>query len=165
MNPDDGTTIGASPGGVVIHRLRTDCAIAMRPDGARLLSAVAEGAPERVYLALNEVRGAQDATVLRVYLELSEGAATDKHIEFFAGDVGLYGLRRASVAAADHVAQGLRFVLDITAFFQHLRSAGLTAAGGLAVSIRIRRTLPVEAAIAIGQIVIFREDYRDTPRQ
>jgi tyrosinase len=156
----DGEVIGTSPGEVAIHRSRTDSRVqlssgAVQTIATRLSGAVGKNPTEHVYLALDGIRGTQDASALSVYLL----PASDGPAEFFAGTVGLYGLRRASVRTATGSAHGLRFVLDVTPFFRDVIHASASRVDEVIVSIRLRRELPVTAAVVIGRIVLFHKDH------
>lgn len=154
---EDGEVIGTSSGEVVVRRLRTDVAVRLNAGtlqgiAARLSGARDKHPAEHVYLALDAIRGTQDASTLSVYIELPEN-----HGEYFAGTVGLYGLRLATVAAENASEKGLRFVLDVTPFFQGLDVAHAGSSEELVVSIRLRRELPERAAVVIGRLVVFRK--------
>jgi tyrosinase len=163
MNPPkDSELMGLSSGEVVIDGPRTDTRVKLSPAAiqsvvARLSSAADELPTARVYLALENVQGTHDASVLRVYLGLPEDAAASQR-EFHAGSVALYGLRRASVRHAGSSAQGLEFILDITPFFKGLPPASASLADELIVSIRPHHELPAGSPVVIGRIRIFRED-------
>ena len=113
--------------------------------------------PDQLYLKLENVRGTQDATVLRVYLELPPTADQDTQRSQFVGSVALFGLRRASVKDGAHGGAGLTFVLDISPFVDALYvqkklsgqqiKVDLEAAGGQAPS----------SPIEVGRVSIYRQ--------
>ncbi|HEU4416265.1 MAG TPA: tyrosinase family protein, partial [Candidatus Angelobacter sp.] len=81
--------------------------------------------PDRVFLNLENVRGLSDATALQVYVGVPAGAKPADHPEQLAGSVGLFGVRKASLAEGEHAGQGLTFALEITNIVDalHLKNA------------------------------------------
>lgn len=133
-----GHVMGASPGEVAVHQLRTDARLKLRPGAA---DGLVKSPSDRVYLVLDHVRGTRDAAVLHVHLALPGDEASDR----FMGAFGPYGLRRASAA------DGLQFSLDVTPFFEDFEGAS-----EIIVSLRLRRELPVEEATVIGRVLLYR---------
>jgi tyrosinase len=169
--PKDSVLLGMSSGEVVIDGPRTDTRVTLSPAAiqslvSRLSSAVEEPPAARVYLALEDVQGTHDASILRVHLELPKDTAKHQR-EFHAGSVALYGIRRASLRHAGSSARGLGFILDITPFFKGLSPARSSLADEIIVSIRPHGGLPAGTTVVIGQIRIFREDHEagSAPRQ
>jgi tyrosinase len=160
--PEEGEVIGATSGELVVHRLRTDAPLRLGPGTLRSVAARLSGAREKtpaehVYLVLEGIRGKQDASALSVYIELPEGSAHGAQAAYFAGTVGLYGLRLASVVKENEPPQGLRFVLDVTPFFRTLHMANAASSDELVVSIRLRRELPETAPVVIERVVMSRK--------
>lgn len=78
----------------------------------------------RLYLALESVRGTAPSPLLRVYVNLPEGADPLGHPECLAGSLTLFGLNVASDVASGHGGNGLGYTLDITDLAQRLADAG-----------------------------------------
>lgn len=157
--PEEGEVLGTTSGELVVHRLRTDARLRLnagklRSVAARISAAREKTPAEHVYLILDGIRGKQDASALSVYIELPEGGA---QAEYFAGTVGLYGLRLASVAKEKEPPQGLRFVLDVTPFFRTLHIANAASSDELVISIRLRKELPESAAVVVERVVMSRK--------
>ena len=113
--------------------------------------------PDRVFLNLENVRGASDPHVLSVYINLPEGARPGDRPELLAGSVGLFGLRSASFKDSKHAGQGLNFVLDITKIVDALHLKNSLEVDSLKVTIVPRRAVPGEARITVGRISIYRQ--------
>jgi tyrosinase len=113
--------------------------------------------PDRVYLNLENVRGTRDATALSVFINLPEGSNPADHPELLAGTVGLFGLRRATVASGQHVGGGLNFLLDISPIVDQLHLGGALTADALRVTIVPNRAVPDDADVVIGRVSVYRE--------
>lgn len=124
---------------------------------ASLAAAAARPAPDRVYLNLENVRGTRDATALSVFVNLPEGSNPADHPELLAGTVGLFGLRRASVAGGQHVGGGLSFLLDISPIVDQLHLGGALTADTLRVTIVPNRPVPDTADVVVGRVSVYRE--------
>ncbi|MCU1348762.1 MAG: tyrosinase [Acidobacteria bacterium] len=114
-------------------------------------------APDRVFLNLEDVRGLNDATAFRVYVNLPEGASPADHPERLAGTITLFGVRKATAADGDHGGQGLTFVLEITKIVDELHLNDALDVDKLDVRIVPINPVPEEAKVSIGSISIFRQ--------
>ena len=128
-----------------------------RKVAASLMAAPEPGAPDRVFLNLENVRGFSDATAFRVYVDLPEGARPADHPERLAGGVALFGVRKASLADEEHAGQGLNFVLEITKIVDALHLNKALDVDALNVRIVPVRPVPEEAQVSIGRVSIFRQ--------
>lgn len=124
---------------------------------ASLANAAETAAPDRVYLNLENVRGTHDASVLSVYVNLPKGANPKNHPELLAGSVGLFGLRRASMAGGRQGGQGLSFILDITKIVDSLYLNKKLDVSSLHVTVLPHRAVPDRAKITVGRISLYRE--------
>src|SRR5437764_6605483 len=93
--------VGANQTALPIRGSGARTTVKLDPDvrgkvAASLARARETAAPDRVFLNLENVRGARDSFVLSVYINLPEGAKPSEHPELLAGSVGLFGLRTAS---------------------------------------------------------------------
>jgi tyrosinase len=124
---------------------------------ASLAAAADTGAPDRVFLNLENVRGLSDATSVSVYVGLADGEAPADHPERRAGSLSMFGLRKASLVDEEHAGKGLTFVLEITKIIDALHLAGGLTADQLDVRIVPTRPVPQGAGITIGRVSIFRQ--------
>lgn len=122
-----------------------------------LLGASLEALPDRVYLKLENIRGTAGGAVFEVFVELPDTPPPGGVSSFHAGSVGLFGLRRASVADGQHAGSGLTFILDITRNVDQLHLARRLEAGTLRVSLVPAQPLPENADITVGRVSVFRE--------
>jgi len=120
-------------------------------------AAAAQPAPDRIFLNLENVRGANDATAFNVYINVPEGDDPAKHPELKAGTIALFGVRKASVADSQHAGDGLTFVLEITHVIDTLHLAGALNVSQLHVQLVPVNPVPEAAQISIGRISVFRQ--------
>ena len=123
----------------------------------RSAAAAALPAPDRIFLNLENVRGANDATAFNVYINVPEGDDPAKHPELKAGTIALFGVRKASVADSQHAGDGLTFVLEITHVIDTLHLAGALNVSQLHVQLVPVNPVPEAAQISIGRISVFRQ--------
>jgi tyrosinase len=124
---------------------------------ASLAARSLESVPDRVYLNLENVRGTHDATALSVFINLPEGSNPADHPDLLAGTVGLFGLRRATVASGQHVGGGLNFLLDISPIVDQLHLGGALNTDALRVTIVPNRPMPDDSNVVVGRVSIYRE--------
>ncbi|HEX6705267.1 MAG TPA: tyrosinase family protein [Albitalea sp.] len=155
--------LGASAGAVQVSGAGTG-PIGVRLDAGvqklvsqSLRDAAPSNLPDQVYLKLENVRGTLDATVLGVYVDLPEGASLTQRGRQHAGDVGLFGLRRASAKDGAHGGAGLTFVLDVSEWIDKLHLESKLAAGSVHISLLPRRELPGQSKIEVGRISLYRQ--------
>jgi tyrosinase len=120
-------------------------------------AAAARPAPDRIFLNLENVRGANDATSFNVYINVPEGDDPTKHPELKAGTIALFGVRKATMADAQHAGDGLTFVLEITHVIDTLHLAGALNVSQLHVRLVPVNPVPDAARISIGRISVFRQ--------
>jgi len=154
--------VGASQPAIPIGRTGASASVKLdagvrRKVSASLAQASETAPPDRVYLNLENVRGAHDASVLSVYINLPKGAKPSDHPELLAGSVGLFGLRQASLRDGEHAGEGLDFVLDITKIVDALHLNHTLDSDSLQVSIVPHREVPDAAQITVGRISIYRQ--------
>lgn len=156
--------VGANQGALAIKGSEIRTTVKLDPDvrgkvSASLASASETAQPDRVFLNLENVRGTHDASVLSVYINLPEGANPSDHPEHLAGSIGLFGLRRASLADAGHGGQGLNFVLEITEAFDALHLDDSLDVDALQVRIVPQEPAPEQADITVGRVSIYRQGH------
>jgi len=122
------------------------------------LAAASEAAPpDRVILNLESVRGARDAHVLSVFINLPSGAKPADHPELLAGSVALFGLGEASSDTGPHGGQGLNFSMDITKTIDAMHLNNALDTDSLDISLVPNRVVTPEGKVTVGKISIFRK--------
>lgn len=157
--------LGANTGPVQISNSgHTAVEVALHPvvqknvvQSLKLASTIA--LPDELYLKLENVRGTQDATVLRVYVDLPPQADQTKQRAQFVGSVGLFGLRRASTKDGAHGGAGLTFILDISRFVDTLFVENKLSADSIQVSVESSSGLPQSNHIEVGRVSIYRQPF------
>jgi tyrosinase len=122
-------------------------------------SAFAAGAPkepDRVFLNLENIKGANDAAVFQVYVNLPPNADPAAHPECLAGAVSLFGAKKASREDAPHGGNGLTSVLDITDIVDalHLNNQALDH---LNVRFVPRNRIAPEDKVSVGRVSVYRQ--------
>ena len=104
---DNAELVGANSGPLQIKSSGARASVKLDPDVRSKVSDSLEAAtdtlPDRVYLQLENVRG--PGTRIRLNVSVNQKRA---------GNVALFGLRRASLKDGEHGGEGLTYVLDIT---------------------------------------------------
>lgn len=152
---DDNIAVQAE--GIELSLTPAPAAAAVAEWAGTLPTGGAPGPAIRMHVALEHVRGTNDATVLRVFLRPAEPQPGHEAGETFLASAGLYGLRRAS-APGD--GEGLHCQLDVTAHAALLLRAMRAQAGRLALAIRPHRPMPEGTGIAIGRVSLWAEKFR-----
>ena len=153
--------VGATRGAVPVHGAEVHASVELSAAADRRASAGLLGAdprPERLFLNLENVRGSSDAAAFRVYVGLPPGARPEQHPEHLAGNIALFGVRKASLPTDEHGGQGLTFVLEITRLMGAIARGGLGEAGK-ALGVRLVPVRPItpSAQVSIGRISISRQ--------
>ena len=113
--------------------------------------------PDRVFLNLENVRGVNDATTFKVYINVPDGEDPAKYPSHLAGSIALFGVRKATLANQQHAGNGITFVLEITKVIDSLHLAGNFDANQLNVRLVPMRPVPDAAQISIGKISVYRQ--------
>ncbi|MBV9016027.1 MAG: tyrosinase family protein [Alphaproteobacteria bacterium] len=122
-------------------------------------NAFAAGAPkepDRVFLNLENIKGANDAAVFHVYVNLPPGADPAGHPEYLAGTVSLFGVKKASREDDPHGGNGITEALDITHIVDalHLNNQALDH---LNVRFVPRTRIRPEDKISVGRVSVYRQ--------
>lgn len=162
--PKQPELLGASAGSFSLRGRGTQTAVRLdtseqRKTVASLTNASITALPDRIFLKLENVRGTSDATVLGVYVHPTADAQPDEDEQFLAGNVALFGLRRASVPDGQHGGEGLTFIVDITHIVDQLHLTNTLNSDSLQVSLVPDRPLPAAADIQVGRISIYRQAF------
>ena len=162
--PKQTELLGASAGPLRLGERGTQTSVKLdtgvrRKAVASLVKASETALPDKAFLKLENVRGTFDATVLDVYVNLPENVKPGESETLLAGNVALFGLRRASVQDGQHAGEGLTFILDITHIIDQLHLANALDGDSLQVNIVPNRPLPDEAEIQVGRISVYRQAF------
>src|SRR5256885_15431484 len=79
--------------------------------------------------------------------------------QYLAGNIALFGLRRASMKDGQHAGEGLTFILDATPVIDQLHLKNEFDVESLQVSVIPADPLPENADITVGRISIYREGF------
>jgi tyrosinase len=162
--PKQTELLGASEGPLHMDKGATQASIKLdtivrRKTVASLANASETGLPDKTFLKLENVRGAFDASVLGVYVDLPENDGAGDSRQYLAGSVALFGMRRASVKDGQHGGEGLTFVLDVTPFIDQLHLANAMEVDSLRVNVVPDRPLPDGAEITVGRVSLYRQAF------
>lgn len=105
-------------GGVVTTRVELQA-----PTGPALEGVEEDAASSRVYLHIENIRGAEPMPHL-VYINLPEEADPAEHPERLAGSLPMFGLPEASGEDPEHPGSGLQYSLDITGIVERFEDEG-----------------------------------------
>ncbi|MBV9826884.1 MAG: tyrosinase family protein [Alphaproteobacteria bacterium] len=156
--------VGATQESLRLSGTETTAAVTLDPAVRRkavasfAVTGASTTAPDRVFLNLENVRGLNDATAFKVYVNLPDGAEPAQHPDNLAGTIALFGVRKASVADDQHAGDGLTFVLEITHVVDKLHLSGAFNADQLHVRLVPLHPVPEAAQISIGRISVFRQN-------
>nr|WP_295922848.1 hypothetical protein [uncultured Dyadobacter sp.] len=152
--------IGTVPHPVAITGGGTDVQLAITPDGLKKLSATHSAATDaiakgHIYLALENILGTRDATILKIYVSFREDALRDDRL--LTGSVSLFGLRRASAGKGDNKGAGLDILLDITPTVTGVPAVKAGESYEMRIGIVPEAELPGSSDIVIGKISLYLE--------
>ena len=130
----------------------------VRRSSLRASGLVAGGAPDRVFLNLENVRGLADSTAFQVYVGLPDGANPADHPERLAGSIALFGVRKASLARRRTRWSGPHFRVW-TSRTSSTNCTSTTLSTSTRSPVRIVPVKPVseDAQVSIGRVSIFRQ--------
>jgi tyrosinase len=152
--------VGANRGSLPVQGADIRTSVALNPEALRRVSAslFADAAvPDRVFLNLENVRGSTDAVAFRVYVGLPPGSEPEQHPEHQAGNIALFGVRKASLPTEEHGGEGLTFVLEITKVVDALQLGKVVGVDALEVRLVPVRPIAASAQVSIGRISISRQ--------
>jgi len=154
--------VGANQAPLAVGAFGAHTTVTLHPDVLRKMNASLTAAsqtapPDRVILNLENVRGARDAHVLSVFINLPPDAKPGDHPELLAGSVALFGLRDASSGTGAHGGEGLNFALDISKVIDALHLRNALDTNSIDVTIVPHQRVPDAAQITIGRISIYRQ--------
>jgi tyrosinase len=160
--PANSELMGSNKGKVSIMGAGARTVVTLAPEvrqkfTASLDTASLSAPPDHVYLALENIRGTRDATVLNAYINVPEGKNPKDFPDLFAGSVALFGLRKASSTSGEHAGDGLSFTLDITKIADQLHLNKELKSDAVQVSIVPSRLLPEKTDITIGRVTVYRK--------
>lgn len=94
------------------------------PTGPGRRAAVAETAPPRIYLNLENVSGPRHATSYSLYVNLPPDESAAHHPELLAGNMPLFGLAEASSSNEQHPGSGLHYAYEVGDIVRKLQDRG-----------------------------------------
>jgi tyrosinase len=112
--------------------------------------------PDRVFLNLENIKGANDAAVFYVYLAVPAGEDPKDHPERLAGVVSLFGIGKATRVDGAHGGNGISQTFDVTDLVDRLHLDGDI---GKDVDIRIvpRSLIGPDDDIVIDRVSLYRQ--------
>jgi len=154
--------VGASEGAIPISGAEARTAVKLdaavhRKVAASLLAANVGGAPDRVFLNVENVRAKTDGAALRVYVGVPDGDDPAAHPELLAGTIGVFGVRKASLRDGKHAGDGITYVFDVTRIVDALHLQNRFDVGSLPVRIVPVVPVPDSTQLSIGRVSIYRE--------
>ena len=92
---------------------------------AMALGAAPAGAPDRVFLNLENIRSQSDAAMFYVYVNLPRGADPEEYPDHLAGTISMFGVSKATAPQGTTGGSGVNASLDITSIMDklHLNNA------------------------------------------
>ncbi|WP_027581707.1 tyrosinase family protein [Bradyrhizobium sp. Ai1a-2] len=128
--------------------------LSVRPQAA---PGAAPQAPDRVYLALENITSTTDAGVFNVYVNLPKGANPAEHPENLAGVVSLFGARAASKAGGPHAGAGMTQTLEITDIVDAMHLKGELNTQTLDVKFVPQTPITANSKVDVGRVRIYRQ--------
>ena len=113
--------------------------------------------PDRVFLNLENIRGANDGVIFDVYVGVPAGADPKNHPDRRAGAVALFGVSKASRAQHGHGGNGLVKVMEITHVIDSLHAGQAVDLRNLNVQFVPRQELLPSDAISIDRVSVYRQ--------
>ncbi|MFJ4192600.1 tyrosinase family protein [Pseudomonas sp. NPDC089534] len=117
-------TLGSAPSATLVKTDKPTAAKLTQSFSMANFALQAPAEPDRVFLNLENITGANDAAIFDVYVGLAEGEDPAEHPENLAGVVSLFGVGEASSLAKPHGGAGLNKVIEITATIDRLHLSG-----------------------------------------
>ena len=156
--------VGASKSRISLAR-RTTVPVRIDSEGAgrvqegfaAALGAARPARPGRVFLNLENVRGAANSMTYKVYVNVPEGENAEDHPERLAGTIGLFGISRATEGDGPHGGNGVSFSLDITRVLGDLHLEENFDPSALRVELVPRTETGVAPDVTVDRVSIYRE--------
>jgi tyrosinase len=159
--------VGQSRSAIRLGGIATDASVQLDGTATNKLSASlrvhslapahAPKAPDRVFLALENVTSSTDSGVFDVYVNLPKGANPAQHPENLAGVLSLFGARAASKASGPHAGDGLTQTLEITDIVDAMHLKGELNAATLDIKFVAQTPVSENSAIDVGRVRIYRQ--------
>jgi tyrosinase len=120
------------------------------------LGAAPAGAPDRVFLNLENIKSHSDAGLFYVYVDLPQGADPERYPDHLAGTISMFGVSKATASQGPGAGNGVNASLDITSIVDKLH---LTNALGEDLSVKLVSAVPGATSdnISIGRISVYRQ--------
>lgn len=121
------------------------------------MAAAAAKGPDRVFLNLENIRGANDAAIFDVYINLPPGANPVEHPEHLAGTVSLFGVKNATRGDSPHAGNGINTVLEITDVIDTLHLNNAFDLDHLNVRLVPESDIRPQDNISVGRVSVYRQ--------
>jgi tyrosinase len=157
------TVIGGNDEKLVLGNNAADTAVRLAPDagGAVVAAMGPQAAPstaqKRLFLKLENIRGASAAGGVKAYVNLPAGQGADLPQENVAGSAALFGLSAASETDGAHGGNGITVVFDITDLARRLISKGDFDPAHLRVKVVTAHEKGDDSPITIDHVSVLRE--------
>jgi len=164
--PQAAELIGANASAVRLEGGMVETRVPMDRDATRKVAssfrseALSSGAPkepDRVFLNLENIKGANDAAVFYVYVNLPQNANPQDHPEHLAGVVSLFGVKKATRPDDAHGGNGINEVLEITDLVDTLHLNNALNLDHLTVRFVPRTNIRPEDNISVGRVSVYRQ--------
>jgi tyrosinase len=113
--------------------------------------------PDRVFLTLENIRGANDSAVFYVYIDLPKDAKPEDNPDHLAGVVSLFGVRKASNTDSPHGGNGINETIEITDVIDKLHLSHKLDADQLNIRFVSRTEISPEDGISVGGVSVYRQ--------
>jgi tyrosinase len=143
-------------GGIVDTQVRLDRDVTrtmVNSFSSNAMLGAAPKEPDRVFLSLENIRGANDAAIFEVYVNLPDGP------ELRAGVVGLFGVQNASRADDTHAGNGITSVLEITDILDRLHLNNVRDLDHLRIRFVPCNDVRPQDNISVGRVSVYREGH------
>lgn len=110
-----------------------------------MLKASTSSLPDRVYLLLEGVKGANDTNFLSVYVN-----------QKFVKTISLFGLHAASLTEGSHGGAGLTYQFDITNIVDDMQLNQKINVSSLEIEIKTKKPIPEGSKITVDRIGVYR---------
>ncbi len=114
--------------------------------------------PDCVFLKIENIRSAKDGTMIKVYVNLPEGANPDEHLDLYAGTIAFFGVRRASLIDSSHGGLGLNRIFDITKIIDELYLSEGLGVRDLRVDFIFGNKIAPDDNVTVERVSIYRQE-------
>lgn len=120
-------------------------------------SATTPKPPDRVFVNVENIRGANDAASFFVYVNLPDGADPKKNLDHRARAFTLFGVAEATKTDGPHAGNGLTEVVEITEVVDRLQAGGKLDPDRIKVTLVPATDVQLQDNITVGAISVYRQ--------